>query len=73
MIMMANVGALFSWKTTVTPVGWTFGHCPYCEQSQPIRLEDESRSFCFALIPLTTKMIGRFMRCDFCQRPFEGQ
>ena len=70
--MVVNIGALFSWKTTVTPMAWSIGDCPYCKQPQPIRLEDETRSFCFALIPLTSKLLGRFLRCDFCQRPFDG-
>ena len=63
----------WNWEPKYTPVGWSYGYCPACEQEGALRLEDVT-DVCYinGLIPLTEKFREEIARCDFCGRRVGG-
>jgi hypothetical protein len=50
------------------PVAWSAGFCPSCRQTQVARIELLSEAIAVAGIAGRPNVVGRYFRCDFCQR-----
>jgi hypothetical protein len=53
-------------------IGWTLGVCGSCGGWEAIRVEDLIKTTKLWFIPLDSSVVGRSLRCDFCERFLRG-
>lgn len=53
------------------PIGWSLGHCPHCNGTAVVRVEDLHDVTRVWFYPVGSRVVGRMARCDFCERPVE--
>lgn len=53
-------------------IGWTLGVCGSCGGWEAIRVEEIIQTVKLWCIPVSSSVIGRRLRCDFCERQLRG-